>query len=272
MHEIELRAKSLEEARKAAAFQLGVTPEDIEIEVLEEPRGATGELLGATYRVRARIKGDAFAPRPSEQPELQESEEEIDITRFTLSGGQTGGRGAEQEPAPVPKAAAGAPDALASEVVAEKAREFLNGLMRVWGIDARAEIRRVDPDEVVIELVGEELAVLIGRYGSTLDALQTVTAAVANRGVQQGARVVLDAQDYRERRREALERLARSTAAKVKRTGQQIALPNLQAHERRIIHLALRDDPAVETYSEGEGFRRRLIVAPRRQRPRERRQ
>ncbi len=264
MHEIELRAKSLEEARKAAAFQLGVSPEQIEIEVLEEPRGLVAGLLGGTYRIRARIKEDAFAPG-TEQTEATEEEQDIDISKFTLSGAQQAeeGQTAEAEDEQVEKE--GEPNT----EVAENARRFLDGLMEVWGLNARAEIRRVGADEVEIELVGEDLAVLIGRYGSTLDALQTVTAAAANRGVERGARVILDAENYRERRRESLERLARSTAAKVKRTGREIALPNLRPHERRIIHLALRDDPDVETYSQGEGSRRRLIVAPkRRRRPR----
>ena len=265
MHEIELRAKTLEEARKAAAFQLGVSPEQIEIEVLEEPRGLVAGLLGGTYRVRARIKQEVFAPGSDHEQSIEE-EEQFDVSKFTLSGAQEPATPpAEPEPAVDDKE--GPPNTQ----VAENAREFLNGLMKVWGLDAEAQITYAGPDEVHIELVGEDLAVLIGRYGTTLDALQTITAAAANRGVEQGARVILDAENYRERRRESLERLARSTAEKVKKTGREIAIPNLRAHERRVIHLTLRDDPDVETYSQGEGSRRRLIVAPKRRRRRPRR-
>jgi spoIIIJ-associated protein len=117
---------------------------------------------------------------------------------------------------------------------------------------------------VLLEIRGQDLGFLIGRYGSCLDALQLLTAAAANRGVRTGARVVVDAEGYRERRRASLERLALSTAAKVKRTGREIEIPNLQAHERRVIHMVLRDDPNVETHSEGEGRHRRLVVSPRR--------
>ena len=266
MHEIELRAKSLEEARKVAAFQLGVSPEQIEIEVLEEPRGLMAGLLGGTYRVRARIKEEVFAPGTEEEA-AEHEEQEIDISKFTLSGAAE----AAEETEEVETAEEATEEGEPNREVAEKAQEFLNGLLSTWGLNASAEIRRVEAEEVEIELVGEDLAVLIGRYGSTLDALQTLTAAAANRGVERGARVILDAENYRERRRESLERLARSTAAKVKKTGREVALPNLRAHERRVIHLTLRDDPDVETYSQGEGSRRRLIVAPKRRRRRPRR-
>jgi len=148
--------------------------------------------------------------------------------------------------------------------VAEAAVAFLEGLLPLLEIEGEAVMRHTGSQEVEVELVGPDLGLLIGRYGATLDALQTVTAAAANRDVEEGARVVLDAEGYRERRLHSLESLARSTASRVKKGGREVALNNLQAHERRIIHMALRDEPDVETYSEGEGVRRRLIIAPRR--------
>jgi spoIIIJ-associated protein len=274
MYEIELRAVSLEEARKTAAFQLGVSPEEIELEVLEEPRGG-GELLGGTYRVRARLREDVFSPHPPAASPPQPSATaaagpEMDLSRFRLT--------AAEEEAAGPSAAAHthrglsltqpvageATEVAAAQEVAARAQQFLQGLLQRLGVAAEVQVREVLPNEVHLEMTGEDLALLIGRYGATLDALQLLTAAAANRSAPQGAHVILDAEDYRARRRASLEKLARATAAKVRRTRREVVLPNLPAHERRIIHLALRDDPDVITYSEGEGNQRRLIIAPKR--------
>lgn len=291
MHEIQIRAKSLEEARKIAAFQLGVSEEEIEIEVVQGPAPAEGT-GGDVYLVRARLKPDAFSP-PSEEeagapPSAAATAGGLDISRYTLHPSPEEKRAPADEEAaeevaapqeyPEPPPAAGpAGEELGPQIspgaqqVADNAVAFLDGLMRVLGLSASAEVRGIDSEGVHIELSGDDLAFLIGRYGSTLDALQLLTAAAANRGVAEGARVILDAEGYRQRRRASLEKLARSTAAKVRRTGQEIAIPHLRPHERRIVHMALRDDPDVETYSEGEGSRRRLVVAPRRHRGRGRR-
>jgi spoIIIJ-associated protein len=304
MHQIEIRAKSMDEARKTAAFQLGVSEEEIELEVVEEPRGVLGE-LGGTYRVRAFLREGAFSPREEEEPEAAPVVEappasagEMDLARFSLSGDEAGEGGEveyeftpDAQPEPTPQYEAAMPvrpvdlnnhkpepreeeeaeeeeeeeDTGEPKVeVAEAAKAFLEGLLPMLEIEGEAVIRHAGSQEVELELVGPDLGLLIGRYGATLDALQTVTAGAANRGMEDGARVVLDAEGYRERRLHSLESLARSTAARVKRGGREMALDNLQPHERRIIHMALRDDTDVETYSEGEGSRRRLIIAPRR--------
>lgn len=284
MHEIEIRARTVDEARRIAAFQLGVSEDKIEVEVVEHPRQAEGE-LGGTYKVRARLREDAFSPRAeetrAEEPRGQAQATELDLSRYSLSAGNEEEEEEEEEPAATePRAQEEASprptpeQALEEEYeeeelgepnleVAAKARAFLEGFLRLLGVEAKVTTRYTGPDEVQLELVGADLALLIGRYGSTLDAIQLLTAAAANKAVSRGARVILDAENYRARRRETLENLAAAAAAKVSRTRQPVELTDLRPHERRIIHLALRDNPDVETYSEGEGSRRKLVVAPR---------
>lgn len=276
MHEIEIRAKNLDEARRIAAFQLGVSEDKIEVEIVEEPRQAEGE-LGGTYKVRARLREDAFSPRPeeakAEEARARAEAAELDLSRYSLSAEEEELE-EEEQAVPVHPSAGPGPQQPHDEdyeeelgepnlEVAAKAREFLEGFLRLLGVEAKVTTRYTGPDEVQLELVGSDLALLIGRYGSTLDAIQLLTAAAANKGVSRGARVILDAENYRQRRRETLENLAAAAAAKVRRTHQPVELTDLRPHERRIIHLALRDTPDVETYSEGEGNRRKLIVAPR---------
>lgn len=307
MHEIEIRSTSLEEARKAAAFQLGVSEEQISVEIVEEPREVSGE-LGGTYRVRARLRDDAFSPHaeeaeeaqeeagPTEAAEAEKPTDDVDFSRYSLSGSDEAEEVAEakeigEEPAIERAFSSSRQTSSAQEEpsdrpvqhyfaeydeeeeeeegepnveVAEKARAFLQGLLPLLGVEAEAVVRYTGAERVLVELVGPDLGLLIGRYGSTLDAIQLLTAAAGNNGVEQGARITVDAENYRDRRRESLESLAASTAAKVKRSGREVVLSDLKASERRIIHLSLRDDPDVETYSEGEGRRRRLVVGPRR--------
>ncbi len=266
MHEIEVKARSLEEARKIAAFQLGVSEDRIELEVIQEAKPSVlgGLLGGGMMRVRARIRDDAFSPRAEEGEEAAAAEEEdIDLSRYSLAGQETAVEEAEEEYDEYDEFAQ------VSEQVREiagRACEFLRGLLARMGIEAEAAVRSMREGEIEIEVTGKDLGLLIGRHGQTLDAVQYITAVAANKGYTPGARVIVDAEGYRQRRRQSLERLARSTAAKVKRTGQRIALGSLKAYERRIIHLTLRDDPDVETYSEGEGANRRVIIAPRRNR------
>lgn len=301
MHEVEIRAKSLEEARKTAAFQLGVKEDEIEMEVVQEPVPTAQNGLD-TYHVRARIRHDAFSPHSpgtggeeAPVPSAEREESGMDLSRFSLAADrepsppaaeeevQTEAEVAPHGPEPEQPAAvqASAHEGEAADrqyvqeeedegepkhEVAERAKEFLEGLLHLLELQSEVLVTHVGGAEVQIEIRGDDLGFLIGRYGAALDALQLLTAAAANRGMDDGARILLDAEGYRERRRESLERLALSTAATVHRTGRPADLPNLRAHERRVVHLALRDHPDVETYSEGEGSRRRLIVAPRRKR------
>ncbi|NLG86688.1 MAG: protein jag [Firmicutes bacterium] len=146
----------------------------------------------------------------------------------------------------------------------DRAQAFLNDVVAVMGIDVKIEGTRT-ADGVEIDIEGQNVGGLIGRRGQALDAWQYLTNLVANKGVKEPCRVMLDVAGYRARRRVALENLAKRTAQRVKERRRSITLDPMPAAERRIIHLTLQDDPEVETVSEGrEPFRRVTVINTKR--------
>jgi len=142
------------------------------------------------------------------------------------------------------------------------AKEFLAGLLERMKVDVTVDIAAEDAESASLEMSGKDIAIVIGRRGETIDAMQLVTAVVANRHSPEKGRIILNAEGYRERRQKALENLARSSAARAKQTGKEIVIPDLKPYERRIVHLTLAEDPDVHTYSEGEGRTRKIIISP----------
>lgn len=119
-----------------------------------------------------------------------------------------------------------------------------------------------DEGELILDITGDDLAVLIGRHGKTLDALQFLISAITVRKIGFRFPVIIDVESYKNRQRQKLEALARSSANKAASQGRSIKLRPMTPYERRIIHVALRDDPRVDTASEGEGIGRHVVVVP----------
>ena len=142
------------------------------------------------------------------------------------------------------------------------ALDILHGVFNSCGLEIRAEARARHTPYLDVELTGQDALETFGRHGSSLDALQYLANLIINRRVGPEIRVILDANSYRRRRAETLENLARQFAAQVKDRQEECELDPLPAHERRIIHNALLDDPAVRTYSEGDEPDRRVVIAP----------
>ncbi len=140
-------------------------------------------------------------------------------------------------------------------------QEFLDHLFRVMGIETKVVIDYNEEEKTMnIDLSGDDMGVLIGKRGQTLDALQKITQSVVNKNSEEFIRVKLDTENYRARRKDTLENLARNIAYKVKRSRKQIVLEPMNPYERRIIHSALQDDKFVSTRSEGEEPFRRVVV------------
>ena len=146
--------------------------------------------------------------------------------------------------------------------LANQAEAVANEILQLMGVAVEAHATEISDEEVTIDLSGDDIALVIGKHGDTLDALQLLVAIIANRDAEVNARVVVDAEEYRERRYRSLEATALAHAEKAKQADREIVVRDLKAYERRIIHLALRDDPEVETYSEGEGRHRNLVISP----------
>lgn len=141
------------------------------------------------------------------------------------------------------------------------AREFLKKVFNAMRIEVVMEkfINKYD-GSVTLRLHGADMGILIGKHGQTLDSLQYLTNLVANKNSDERVRVVIDVEDYRDRRIETLTRLARRLADKVKRTGERVALEPMNPHERKIIHMALQRDNRVTTLSEGDDPFRHVVI------------
>ena len=147
-----------------------------------------------------------------------------------------------------------------SESHAERVEKFLSGLFLRMGVSAQPEIRE-EEGVVNVNLTGEDPGALIGRRGETLDAIQHLTNYVVNRGSAGRVRVNIDTENYRERRNEALERLAEKVASKVVKYRRNMTLEPMNSYERHIIHTALQEVENVTTYSIGTEPNRRIVVS-----------
>jgi len=147
--------------------------------------------------------------------------------------------------------------------LATTARDNLATMLELMGVEAAVEVAAETEDEVTLNVVGDELGALVGSFGQTLNAVQFLLTIMVNRGGGRRRRVVVDADGYRERRRQRLEELAREHARRAREERRDVILEGLRAAERRIIHMALQNDPDVVTVSEGDEPHRRLIISPR---------
>ena len=230
---LEVTGKSLEEAQQAAAEQLGVTVDEVEYEVVAEPKKLFGMLGSGHYTLRAWRKGEApplAAPAP------------VVATEAPAEG--------EGRPSPAD--------------VARRAQEITLHIFSLMGLEATAEIVSADRDGVLLD-VNNPMAqgLLIGRHGDTLDALQFLVGVGANEGEHGGYRVTLDIGGYRQRQEEKLRQMALDTAAQALESGEEAVIPGLKAYERRVVHTTLADREDVETYSEGEGEDRQIVISPK---------
>ncbi|MCC5467439.1 RNA-binding cell elongation regulator Jag/EloR [Pelosinus baikalensis] len=140
------------------------------------------------------------------------------------------------------------------------AHEFLKTVFDLMKLEVQIE-RVGKEDSINFNIRGNDLGILIGKHGQTLDALQYLTNLTANRDIDGKVRIVLDVEDYRQRRTDTLNRLAARLADSVKRRGEKVVLEPMSPNERKIIHMALQDDQRIITYSEGEEPYRKIVIA-----------
>ena len=149
------------------------------------------------------------------------------------------------------------------KTIEETCEEFLSKVFDAMNLVVKINVN-VSEDEVVVDLIGDDMGVLIGKRGQTLDSLQYLLSLVVNKNTEKYLRVKLDTENYRERRKETLENLAKNIAFKVKRTKRPVSLEPMNPYERRIIHSALQNDRYVTTKSEGEEPYRHVVVVLKR--------
>ena len=138
-------------------------------------------------------------------------------------------------------------------------KEFLDKVFNAMGMNVNIKVEQIGND-MDIELSGDEMGVLIGKRGQTLDSLQYLTSLVVNKGSSEYIRVKVDTENYRKRRKDTLENLAKNLAYKVKRTKRPVTLEPMNPYERRVIHSTLQNDKYVSTHSEGDEPFRRVVI------------
>ena len=147
--------------------------------------------------------------------------------------------------------------------IADTAIAALQDILKHFDVgDVTIDEYEGDDGELILDITGDDLAVLIGRHGKTLDALQFVVSAITVRSIGYRYPVVVDVEGYKNRQRQKLESIARSSANKAANQHRSVKLRPMTPYERRIVHIALRDDSRVETASEGEGSARHVVVLP----------
>lgn len=240
---IETTGTTEEEAINTALRKLGLSRDDVSVEVLD--RGKKGFLGIGSVPAKVRLSYEVEEPAAPETPAEPKK--------------PAAPKAAAPAQKPAPKPAAPAPEA---GTKAAEVYSFLQGLFEHMGVNAEISISEDSEDGTVnVELSGENVGALIGRRGETLDAIQHLSNYVVNSDDSEHTRINIDAENYRAKRTEALESLAKKVAGKVTKYRRNVTLEPMNAYERHVIHTALQDYPGVTTYSTGTEPNRRIVVA-----------
>ncbi len=250
---IETTGRCEEDAIAAALFQLGLERDDVSVEVLQRPKNG---FLGfgsnpAKVRVSYEVEGEDETPAPVKKQEPEKKQTSAPQVSKADDQLQPGDEVIIAKEAHAPAAA--------DDARAERIHAFLTGLMAQLEVDAVPEISVTENGYQVV-LQGSNLGAIIGRRGETLDAIQQLTNYAVNRSQSKRARIHIDAEGYRAKREEALERLAVKVAGKVVKYRKNVTLEAMNAYERHVIHSALQEYPDVTTYSTGTEPNRRTVV------------
>lgn len=266
---VEFTGRTVEDAITQAETRLGANRATLDIQIVTSgSRGVFG--IGAEpARVRVRRPRPAAPPPVEVQPapavpELEPVTPQVSAPEPVAQAVRTApaetGPAVQEAPAPSTAQSAQAP---AQSDLPNAARDVLQELLTTMGFDAQVTVRSVR-DPIMLAITGDNLGVLIGRRGDNLAALQFMVNLILSKNRRQWPKIVIDVENYRARREESLRTLADRIAYRVRRNYRPFTLEAMPASDRRVIHLALRDSPDVETYSIGEGASRRVVIAPKR--------
>lgn len=282
MEGVEAEGRTVGEATERALAELGLRREDVEVEVLTEGRPRLLGFRGEPARVRVTPRPVAPPTTPSARAEddFEDDEEYEDDEEEEYEDGEEFDEDEDFEeeeeelPPAVRRAPAAVSEAKALPLDAEDVQvavAALEDLLQLMGIEADVTPRRPETAgdgagmiEAVLDVEGDDLGILIGRRGQTLSSLQYVLNLIVSKRVNRRVAFGVDVDSYRRRREDALVALAKRTAARVRGTGRSVTLEPMPPNERRIVHLALAEDPAVMTVSIGEGEARKVAITPTR--------
>lgn len=287
MKVIEMTGKNVDEAVQAALKELNAVREQVDVEILEtsgkkyfgffgdKPAKvrvtvvraiATKEESKPTFAADS-LPQEKIAPK-LRKPVSEETFERPEKRKERREGGERRERRDRasdnrvdrvQKVERLEKTSEPVVEKVVSEQAVESAKSFLENVFQSMDLRVTME-RRVADGTVTFNLHGEDLGILIGKHGQTLDSLQYLTNLVANKDAQDRTRFIIDIENYRQRRVETLMVLAKKLASQVKRTREKVVLEPMTPHERKIIHMALQDDRRVTTNSEGEEPHRYVVI------------
>ena len=250
MDYIEVSAKTIEEATSQATAQIESQGRVVtSVKVLEEPsKGFLGfgkkDALVRVYFEEGTAENIAVA------------EEVVSVVEtVTESMVDT----VETETTEIPVVVEDGITKAEQDFIADTGKEFLLGMFGKMGLSVQIE-KLTTKDKITFQVHGEDLGILIGKHGQTLDAIQYLINLVANKEVRRRCQIVVDVENYRSRREETLVQLAHRLGAKVRRTRQKIALEPMNAFERKIIHVALQNEKHIKTDSEGQEPYRHIVI------------
>ena len=290
---IDVTGKTEDEAIQSALAQLKMDRDDVSVEILERAKAGFLGIGSAPARVRVSYDdGKAEEVKPAEKPAAPKPEKKVEpasapkaVPMYApevlqkkeprAAKEERSGRPAREDrrenrapraeraerPAPQPKPIVDLGEECHDEK-SEQIRAFLKGLLEHMDSAAEVKVYESEMGRYKVFLEGEKLGALIGRRGETLDAIQQLTNYSINRGSEKNrARVQVDAENYREKREQSLERLAEKVAGKVTKYRRNVTLEPMNAYERHVIHTALQDTPSVTTFSIGTEPNRRVVVS-----------
>lgn len=233
MEDREFEGKTTEEAIKNASRELNIPEEDLDIDIIEP--GSAG-IFGLVGGKKARIK---VHMKEAETEERSETEEAVDYEKTEA-----------------------AVEAIAPDDVAF-AQKTLNRILELIPLEATVSAEHGN-GKIILLIEGDRSGLLIGRKGKTLDALQFIVNKIVNKALDRKISVVIDSENYRKRREEILTQMALRMGDKAKRIKKPVTTSPLNPHERRIIHLALKEDDRLDTKSRGDGLMKRVVIIPKR--------
>ena len=263
---IEISAKTVDDAINEGLARLGTTSDKMEVDVIErESSGFLGLFGKHDAKVRVRLKEIKPAPvvekkvvkdtKPaSVRNNVETKTEEKPVVDIQRKPKKKFDEIEKIEPVSADRQEKAKTDAI----------KFLTDVFKAMKLEAVVNVEfDAAENELSIDVKAEDMGVLIGKRGQTLDSLQYIVSLAINKDSNEYVKVKLDSENYRIRRKETLENLARNIASKVKRTGRQVSLEPMNSFERRIIHSALQGDPNCETFSEGNDPYRKVVVKPK---------
>lgn len=258
---LDVNAKTVEEAIEQGLAQSGLTREQVDIEIVKEGKRGVFGIGAEEAQIRLTLKKQPVPPPvqatyPSSQPSTPESSPAMPAVPSSMS-----------EPATVPLLE---PEVGQLSEVEQFATSCLENLLKFMGIEATVTQRYapelVEGDEappLVLDIMGGDLGILIGRQSETLQALQFMVRTMVSKQTNRWHSIMIDVESYRARRRSSLQRLAERMAERAVSSGKKVVLEAMPAHERRIIHITLRDHPAVITKSVGSDDNRKVTIIPK---------